>query len=248
MGVGPELEEVQEVVQIDLPVPLGIDVRRQVHPRQLAGKADLPGHLLVMIVGAGGVGAQDLQHPRRLLGAERLFAALVVGGRLPRQRLGSGDVELAVEDRVARRVFVDVGGAVADPLPGDEDRQLHMQLHLAHLEGRGVAVAHEIADQPLVVRDRFRTLAIGDAGGLHDGAVIAHVVDHPHEAVVEHLVGGVEMALHPLGDGAQGRPRLAALGGDLGLLFGGEGHGLSPLSSWMSGRFRPAVPYFRPDD
>ena len=48
-----------------------------------------------------------------------------------------------------------------------------------------MAVAHEIADQPLVVAHRLGTLAVGHAGGLHDRGIVAHVVDHPDEAVVE---------------------------------------------------------------
>src|SRR3546814_11426287 len=36
--VGPQAEKVQQVVQVALPVPLGIGVEGQVHPRQLAGE------------------------------------------------------------------------------------------------------------------------------------------------------------------------------------------------------------------
>src|SRR5947207_2589465 len=50
------------------------------------------------------------------------------------------DVELVVEDRIARRIFVDVGGTVADPLPRDKDRQFDVILDLAHLERGRMAV------------------------------------------------------------------------------------------------------------
>ena len=128
--------------------------------------------------------------------------------------LGGGDVELAVEDRVAGGILVHVGGAVADPLPGHEDRELHVQLDLAHLEGGRVMVAHQVADQAGVVAGGPGAGAVGDAGGLHDGGVVAHVVDDPDEAVVEDRDRGPEPALEAGGDGAAG----------LGVLFHCERH------------------------
>ena len=57
-----------------------------------------------------------------------------------------GDVEFAVKDRVAGRVFVDVGGAVADPLAGDEYGEFDVEFHLAHFKRGRVPVTHEVAD------------------------------------------------------------------------------------------------------
>jgi hypothetical protein len=124
---------------------------------------------------------------------QHLAPALVVDGGLGGKLFGGGDVELPVEDRVAGGVFVDVGGAVADPLAGDEDGKLDVELDLAHLERGGVPVAHEVADQALVVLDVLGAGAVGDAGGLDDGGIVAHVVDDADEAVVKHGVGAVEM-------------------------------------------------------
>ena len=184
-------------------------------------------------VPSGGAGRCDLppqrrglvEHALRLLTLERGAAALVVDRGLRGELFGGGDVELAVEDRVAGRVFVHVGGAVADPLAGDEDRQLDVELDLAHLERGRVPVPHQVADQPLVVRDRLGAAAIADAGRLHDGRVVAHVVDDPDQPVVEHRDGVVQPRLHPFADRAQGGTRRAAILVDLGLLFGRQGHG-----------------------
>jgi hypothetical protein len=52
VGVDAQAEEVEEVVEVDLPVPLGVVVEREVHPGELAGE---PG-------GAGSTGAPS---PRR---------------------------------------------------------------------------------------------------------------------------------------------------------------------------------------
>ena len=98
---------------------------------------------------------------------------------------GRGHVELTVEDRVAGRVLVDVGRAVADPLPRDEDRQLHVELDLAHLERRGVRVAQQIVDEPGVIAALLGAFSVGDACGLYDRRVVAHVVDDADEAMIE---------------------------------------------------------------
>ena len=107
------------------------------------------------------------------------------GGLDQLQQVLVGDVELAIEHRVAGRVLVDVGGAVPDPLPGDEDRQLHVQLELAHLERARVPVAHQVVDQAAVVADLLGAAAVGHPRRLHDRGVVAHVVDDADEAVVE---------------------------------------------------------------
>jgi hypothetical protein len=157
----------------------------------------LADHLLIMVVTAGGVVAQVVEHLLRLVACQRLSPALIVDHRLRGEVLGRGDIELPVEDRIAGGVFVDVGGAVADPLAGDEDGQLDVELDFAHLERGRVPVAHEVADQALVIGDRLGALAIADAGGLRDGAVVAHVVDDADKAVVQNGMRGIEALLHP---------------------------------------------------
>ena len=135
-------------------------------------------------------------------------------------------VELAVQPRVARRILVDAGGAVAEPLPGDEDRRLDVELELAHLEWRGVAVAQEIADQRPVLPHLARACAVGNPRRLHDGRVVAHVVDHPDEAVIEHVEALVEDRLHGRHRDAPGLLRGSALGLDLRPLVVVDRHGV----------------------
>src|SRR5262245_48753298 len=152
--------------------------------------------------------------------------------------LGLGDIEFVVEDGVARRVLVDVGGAMANPLPRHEDRQLHMVLDLAHLERRGVAVPHEIVDQPAVLADLLGAAAVAHARGLHDGGIVAHVVDHSDEAVIEHRQDLEQDLLQGGSDRPQRGLRAAARLVDFSLLVGGEGHfSLSSLARtlWQRG-------------
>ena len=133
-------------------------------------------------------------------------------------------VELVLEHRIARRVLVDVGGTVADPLARDEDRQFHVQLQLAHLERRGVPHAHQVVDQPAIVADLLGAAPVRHARRLHDRGVIAHVVDHPHEPAIEHRERLIQDLLERRHHGAQGRDGLRAQRGDLAFLLGTEGH------------------------
>ena len=194
--VGAQAQEVHQVVQVGLPIPLGIGGERQVDARQLAGEAvacrvaALPGLVLVQhpaVVGmrALAVGAQQRQHLRRLLGPERLAAALAVDGGLRLQLSELRHVELAVEHGVARRHLVDAGGAMPDPLPRHEDRQFHVKLDRRHLEGRRMPVPQEVVDQPAILAHLAGAAAVGHARRLHYRRVVAHVVDHAEEAVVE---------------------------------------------------------------
>ena len=112
-------------------------------------------------------------------------AALAIRRGLHRQVLRVRDVELLIEDRVARRVFVHIRRAMPDPLPRHKDRQLYVVLDLAHLERRRMAVAHQIIDQPLVLTDLAGAAAVGDAGRLHDRRVVAHVIDDADKPVIE---------------------------------------------------------------
>ena len=198
-------------------------------------------HLLVMAVGLLGVVAENRQHARRLLAREHVAAALAVRDRLRRQMLGRRHVELLVQDRIARRVLVDVGGAMADPLARHEDRQLHVVLDLAHLEGRGVPVAHQIVDEPLVLRHLLRATAVGDARRLHHRRIVAHIVDDAHEAVVEHGQRPIEQFFERRHGRAPGRLRRLPLRLDLGFLLGGQAHPCSPFRRCRGAASRGAL-------
>jgi len=175
---------------------------------------------------AHGVAAQDVQHLRRLGPFQHRAAPLPVVAGLRRQMLRRRDVELPVHHRIARRVLVDVGGAVADPLPGDKDRQFDVKLDLAHLERRGVAVAHEIADQAPILAHLLGAAPVGDARRLHHGAVVAHVVHHADEPMVEHRKRQVQDLLHRRDRGPAGLAGLGAQGLDVGLHGGVETAGV----------------------
>ena len=112
-----------------------------------------------------------------------------------------------------------------DPLARHEDRQLDVELELAHLERRRVSMAHEVVDQSGVLAHLLGAGAVGHARGLHDRGVVAHVVDHPDEPVVEDRDRLVQERFHRR-DGDPARlVRGLALGLDLGPLRLGDRRG-----------------------
>src|SRR5690606_1064348 len=102
-----------------------------------------------------------------------------------------------------------VGGPMTDPLARDEDRQLDVKLYLAHLEGRGVTVPHQIADETTILLHALGTTAIGNAGRLDDSRIVAHIVDDPDETMIQNRQRAVENLF-------QGRYRRTAGGGGPG--------------------------------
>jgi hypothetical protein len=197
MRVHPQRQKVQQVVQIDLPIPLRVVVERQVHPRQLtrqlriAGPLRLPvvvlvKQLFVVVVAALGIPREEPQHIGRLLRREHRVTTLPVRAGLLGKLLGLRQIELAIEDRVARRVLVDVGSAVANPLAGHEDRQLDVKLKLAHLQRRGVAMSEQVANQAAIAAQPGGAASVRHPRRLDNRGIVAHVIDDPHEAMVEH--------------------------------------------------------------
>ena len=227
MRIGPQAQEMQQIMQIYLPIPLRIDIGGQVHARQFAGQALLAllaDHLFVMVIGAHRIITQIAQHALGLVARQRRTPALVIHHRLRGQCLGRGDVKLAVQNRIARGIFVYIGGAMADPLTRHENRQLHMQLDLAHLERGRMPMPHQIADKPLVILHRFGAFAVRHTRRLANGGIIAHVIDHPHKPMIQHRNGRIKMLLDPRRDRPQSGLGLGAQGIDFGLLINGKRH------------------------
>jgi len=76
----------------------------------------------------------------------------------------------------------------------------------------GVAMAQQVADEAGILADPARAGAVRDPSRLHDRGIVAHVVHHAHEAVVEHRQRGEQHRLQRRHGGAAGG-RLAVAGG-----------------------------------
>ena len=123
------------------------------------------------VVDVVGVLVGGVHHPANagaVLGRQSASTALLVVLRLSLDFIRLRQIELVGHDRIATRIFVQAGRAVTDPLAHHEDGHLDVDFDLAHLEGRGVLVAHEVADQATVFTNRLGSGAVGDAGGLDD--------------------------------------------------------------------------------
>lgn len=94
-------------------------------------------------------------------------------------------VDFADRLGVASGVLVDVGCAVANPLAPDVHRDLDVQLDLAHLERRGVMVAHQVANEPPVVAHLLSASAVRHPSSLNHRRIVAHDVNDTDEAMVE---------------------------------------------------------------
>ena len=172
-----------------------------------------------MSVAAFGIVAQQGQHIGRLFAVQDVAASLAIGDRLRGEVFGGGDIELLVQDGVSRRIFVHAGGAVADPLAGHENRQFDVELDLAHLEWRGVAVAHQVADQAGILLHPLGAAPVRNPRGLHDGGVVAHVVDDTNEAMIQHRDGLKQHRLQRRHGRAEGRGGARACVGDFSFLL-----------------------------
>ena len=67
---------------------------------------------------------------------------------------------------------------------------------------------HQIADEPAILVQLLGPTAVGDAGRLHHGRIVAHVIDDADEAMIEHRQ---RLEQQRLQGGNGGTPRLEAL-------------------------------------
>ncbi len=196
--VQPQAEEVEEVVEVDLPVHLGVEAERQVDACQLARDAVLE-QGLVVLVGAVLVGSQRADHPLGRCRLHRPLASLAVARALGAHLDGARQVELVAHHRVASADFVEPGGTVADPLTRHEDRHLHVEGEDHLLERAGVAVAQQVVDEGSILAHGLGALPVRYPRRLDDARVPSEVVDEPHEAVVENGEGLVQQGVR-IGD------------------------------------------------
>ena len=99
-----------------------------------------------------------------------------------------GDIKLIFHHRIASRVFVHVRRPVTNPLTGDKNRELDVELELDHFKRRRVEVPHEIADKPAVFVNGFGPFPVRDARSLDDRFVSSHKIDEPDKARVEAFI------------------------------------------------------------
>ena len=148
MRIGAQFQEVEEVVQVDLPVPLGVDRHRQADARQLAGDLGVE-QLLVGGVGRPLAGQQQVEHarPDRRVDLDLATPLPVVGALEADLRL-VGQVHLVGQDRIPGAELVDA--VMHDEAVGDEVvvRACYLQV-VGHLLASVLNLSHarEIAEE-----------------------------------------------------------------------------------------------------
>jgi len=185
VGIHPQREKVEEIVEIDLPVGLGVGRKGKILAGLFAGDARLE-PLLVNAPGEALELRLQLREAMAGSGGEAAVRALPIGARLGAPLAVVRRLHRIDGKRVARGIFVDVGRAVAHPLPPAVHRDADDELQLRHLERRRVGMPEEIADQLAVVAHLPRAVAVADASRLNDCCVVPHHVDEGDMAVVEH--------------------------------------------------------------
>ena len=107
------------------------------------------------------------------------------------------------------------------------DRHVFAALMLMHGHGDGLVTGATRKNAPTLsqIGKVFDVTpadgAVGLTAVLHNGRIIAHIVDHAHKAVVEHLMRGVEHGLQSCHRGAAGRECFLPVGRNFcALLFG----------------------------
>jgi len=199
--VHSQRKKMKQVVEVHLPVRFRVRRKGKIlaslfarHSGFQTGLVDLPGQVLEF----GFLLAERLA----LVVSCKARAALPVTYGLQTPAVGRRRLRRVDGDRVTRRILVHIGRTVAYPLTPAVHRHAHVKFDLAHLEGRAVTMAHQVADQAPVFADLLRTFAVGYTGRLDDGFVRPHIVDDTDESVVEHLERRSEYAVERGDDGA----------------------------------------------
>lgn len=151
--VESEGEEMEEIVEIDLPIPLGIEGEWQVVSGDFSGEA-LFDHLLIVLVDGGLVLLHFLDHGLGVV-EDFVVSGLFVVGALAPHFLDAWDVEFVLHDGISAADFIESCGSMSDPLSCNEDGHFAVEGELDLFEGRGVFVSEEIVDEASVLSVAF---------------------------------------------------------------------------------------------
>ena len=182
--VHPQVQEVQQIVQIDLPVRLGIGRSgRSLRACSRATPSSSRCWYTCRACSCSSASAAESSAPAA--GSRKPSLPWRLCGGLQPPAVGRGGLRGVDGDRIARAGLVDRGHAVPNPLPPAVHRHADQQFHLGHLEGRGVPVPHQVADQRAIVGDVPRAGRVAHPGRLDHRMIVAHHVDQADESVVE---------------------------------------------------------------
>ena len=99
------------------------------------------------------------------------------------------------------------------PLTRHKNRHFDVQLDATHLKRRAVTMLEQIMNETSIITQRFCSRAIRDTRRLHNGSIIAHVINNPQKTMIENLKRLTQNRIQ------QRRRRTRELGGGRGVLF-----------------------------
>ncbi len=174
----------EQVVKIIFPVPLSIKVHRENCTNQFFRQSRII-QFLVHFKAAFRDFPKIFQNFVGLFLGHLTRPPLLVEGTLKLNMFRIRIIEFIPRFRITEGIFINVGCPVAYPLPCHEDGHLSMKLELYHFERGGVAVTHEVTDQPPVLGHFAGALTIAHPCRLDDGIVSAHGINQSDKTLIQ---------------------------------------------------------------
>ena len=109
----------------------------------------------------------------------------MIGAALLPKDGGVGNVGVILNKRITGGDFIDVCGAVTNPLSCDENRHFDMHFDLAHFERGRMAGAEQEKQKSTVALRGGCSGGVGNACGLHNGTVVSHVVNDANKSLIQ---------------------------------------------------------------
>jgi hypothetical protein len=184
VGVQTEFQEPEQVMEVYLPVPFGVQGQGQIDPGQFTG------HALIYECAVIAVSPPlALLQPGPDLpgegGVQGFSPALLVVRTLEGYIPAFGDVKIVFHHRIAAGYFVEPGGTVTDPLAGHKDGELYVKSEYDLLKRRCMFVPQKIVDKPRVFPVGPGPGPIGDTGRLNHPFIPSQVVHKPDKSLIQ---------------------------------------------------------------
>jgi hypothetical protein len=185
VGVQAEFQEPEQVMEVYLPVPLGIKRQGQIDPGQLAGYPPVyEGAVLAIgpplpFFHSG----PDLSGKN---GAGKVPPALFIVPALKSYVLIVGDVKIVLHHRITSGYFVEPGCTVTDPLAGYKDGKFDMKGQYNLFKRRGMLLPQEVVNKPPILPVGLGSGPIGDPGRLNHPVITSQIIHKTNKALVQH--------------------------------------------------------------
>lgn len=186
MGIKAELQEVEQIMEVHLPVPFGVEAQGKIDSAEFPRDTHIQ-EFLVGIIAPLLVFAKNGENLFSHLWIDWLSgSSLLVVITLEIDMGGIGLVALITHDTVPSADLIHPACTVADPLPGNENRHLHMEGEVYLFKGGCMVVSQEVVDQALVLSVGLGTTPVGDPCTLYDSLITSQVVNQAYKTMIKY--------------------------------------------------------------